>query len=367
MKPKFFQAKFIVKDLFVEGLGYYLHDNNKPMIEFWLADDLLLKQEKLPDSQTGKCSDRIALFVLINLSEQDAAKEENDISELYKARENHDERGAKEYEIIIDTREKERIKVAEKSLRDYLEICSLISNIIPSISLDTSGTGTIKSGDKIGKSRVTKEVRLPYLHIPSPEQKERVSQDFMTFLGGAKKVLGKYVKLIRKYQSLQLATEYAYTSRLSIELKNYPIQKHQELRAFIDTMISLEALFNESPGDISFKLASRCSFVLGLAGFSAGKIFKDLTTAYTKRNNIVHGKKRESLDRQFIGQIQTYAKEAVVCSYALGLYYDVNKEIMMKKLDMAMFNDSEIKKIREKIAGARSDFRSNFGTTVGRE
>lgn len=91
-------------------------------------------------------------------------------------------------------------------------------------------------------------------------------------------------------------------------------------------------------------------------GSSAGKIFDDLTAAYTKRNNIVHGKKRESLDRQFIGQIQMYAKEAVVCSYALGLYYDVNKEAMMRKVNRAMFDDSEREKIGEKIAEARSDF-----------
>jgi hypothetical protein len=70
------------------------------MVEFWLDDDLLVKQERLPDL-TGKYSDRIAFFVCIDLSEQDAAKEEKEISGLYKARENHDERRPKEFEKII--------------------------------------------------------------------------------------------------------------------------------------------------------------------------------------------------------------------------------------------------------------------------
>jgi len=73
MIQKFFQAKFIVKDLFWEGLGYYLHDSTRP-IEFWLADDLLVKQERITDPETGKYSDQVAFFVLIKLSENKALK-----------------------------------------------------------------------------------------------------------------------------------------------------------------------------------------------------------------------------------------------------------------------------------------------------
>lgn len=76
MTQKFFQVKFVVKDLFLKGLGYYLYESNKPKIEFWLSDDLLVKQDIVPDLETGKYSDRIALFVVIKLSEQDTVEDE---------------------------------------------------------------------------------------------------------------------------------------------------------------------------------------------------------------------------------------------------------------------------------------------------
>jgi hypothetical protein len=92
-----------------------------------------------------------------------------------------------------------------------------------------------------------------------------------------------------------------------------------------------------------------------MTGFSAGKVFEDLTKAYSKRSHIVHGMKRESLEHQFVQQIQLHAREAVVCTCALGLHYNVNKKTLMEKLDEAMFSpEKEI--IREKIAAAKKDF-----------
>jgi Apea-like HEPN len=354
MIQKFFQTKFIVKDLFRENLGHYLHDSTRPMIVFWLADDLLVKQERIIDSETGKYSDQVAFFELIKLSEKKAIKYDNDIRELNKARENHDEKRNIEIGKIISEWQKERIKDAEKNVRRYIEICSLLSNIVPSVTLDMNGTGVIES-DRIGKSRVSNTLIIRNIRKPSPEQKAKVTDNFMTFLERTKKASNKYMELILNYQYLQLAIEYAYTSRLSVQFEDYPIQNHQELRAFIDAMVSLEAVFNETLGDISYKLALRCSFLLEMTGFSAGKVFEDLTKAYSKRSHIVHGMKRESLEHQFVEQIQLYAREAVVCTCALGLHYNVNKKTLMEKLDEAMFSpEKEI--IREKIAAAKKDF-----------
>lgn len=78
--------------------------------------------------------------------------------------------------------EKKRITAAEKKVRGYLEIFSLISNIVPSITLDMNGTGTIESRDKIGKSRVSRALTVRYLRKPSQEQKAMVTDNFMIFV-----------------------------------------------------------------------------------------------------------------------------------------------------------------------------------------
>jgi hypothetical protein len=61
--------------------------------------------------------------------------------------------------------------------------------------------------------------------------------------------------LSQRFPSLDLATEYAYTSKLNFRIHDPTKDSDIDylLRGFIDAIISLEALFNEAPNDISYK------------------------------------------------------------------------------------------------------------------
>jgi hypothetical protein len=128
------------------------------------------------------------------------------------------------------------------------------------------------------------------------------------------------------------------------------------LRGFTDAIISLEALFNEAPNDISYKIAMGASFILSLTGLSRIETFADIKKAYGYRNDIVHGKKKVELDKEFVDRIQMYAGRSVQCMHAFCLKFDGNKQDLIKMMDEAMLVTSKVQDMRQQVKNGLHDF-----------
>ena len=62
--------------------------------------------------------------------------------------------------------------------------------------------------------------------------------------------------------------------------------------SFVDAMVCLEALLNEEPNNIKFKLSMRGALMFGLSGFDTNKTLSRLKELYNLRSRIVHGSRK---------------------------------------------------------------------------
>jgi hypothetical protein len=237
-------------------------------------------------------------------------------------------------------------------------MCALISKSTPSLSLDIGGTRVLKSINQIGRTWHFSDLPFSYMHEISAREKTSITEEFKNFLEQTKKILAKYNIPSQRFSFLSLAKEYAYTSRLNFQI--YDPNKDSDtdylLRGFTDAIISLEALFNEAPNDISYKIAMRASFILSLTGLSRIETFADIKKAYGYRNDIVHGKKKVELDKEFVDRIQMYAGRSVQCMHALCLKFDGNKQDLIKMMDEAMLVTSKVQDMRQQVKNGLHDF-----------
>lgn len=157
-------------------------------------------------------------------------------------------------------------------------MCTLISKSTPSSTSDVGGTRMLDSIKQRGQTWLFSDLPLSYVHEIPPRDKAKMTRSFDKFLQQTEKIVTKYNILSQRFPFLDLATEYAYTSGLNFQISD-PYKAGDIvylLRGFIDAIISLEALFNEAPNDISYKIAIRSSFILSIAGFSRLETFVDI-------------------------------------------------------------------------------------------
>ena len=156
----------------------------------------------------------------------------------------------------------------DKILIPYLWFSSLISNSSPHL---TGGGGSlISSVDELG----TKPVLSSSVNVVIPDEAvtdiENYAHKFLKFIGN---LHDRYVNLIEENQFLSIALDYFYDA-------NKKSVYEEEL---ISAMISMEALFNENPSDISYKLALRASFLLGLYDIDSLEAYEQLKKFYKHR------------------------------------------------------------------------------------
>jgi hypothetical protein len=84
------------------------------------------------------------------------------------------------------------------------------------------------------------------------------------------------------------------------------------------TAVSLESLFNEGQGDISYKLCIRTAFLLGFLGQNRKEVFEDIRRLYRIRNDIVHGIAEENPAHSDTNKLLEYAKKSLQCCYILS-------------------------------------------------
>lgn len=147
----------------------------------------------------------------------------------------------------------------EQKTAPYLWMSCLISQNTPKLS---GGSGSsVKSPIELGtKPIITGTIRssMPELAVADIEQ---YAPKFIRFLG---KLHDKYINVVEENEFLAIALNYFYEAdKKSVFTKE----------GLINTMISLEALFNDGPFDIKYKLSHRAAFLLGLSGLDPLEAF----------------------------------------------------------------------------------------------
>jgi hypothetical protein len=164
----------------------------------------------------------------------------------------------------------------EEKILPYLKTCSLIANV-PRLE-DGGGQSLAKKSDFGKEIKILKTVPGGIGYPKSA--KRRIQKHIKTYLDQIKFLHKKYYSLISENIFLKTSMDYLYESRINSVYKN---------EGFVNAMMSLEALFNEGSGDITYKLQQRASFILGFSKFSSSEVFERFKEFYKLRNAIVHG------------------------------------------------------------------------------
>jgi hypothetical protein len=131
-------------------------------------------------------------------------------------------------------------------------------------------------------------------------------------------------KLPLKYSALQLAVD-SFDDSFSIEnIKN----------DFLRLMISLECLFNDGQGEITYKLARGVAVSIGNNVAESQELFKKIKEFYEKRSCLVHrGECDISLDE--LSEIRLYVRKCIRRFLETGK----SKEAILEDIKMSGYKD----------------------------
>jgi hypothetical protein len=128
-------------------------------------------------------------------------------------------------------------------------------------------------------------------------------------------------------------------------------------------MISMEALFNEAPSDIKYKLTHRAAFLLGLCGINPIQAFDKLKDFYKKRSNLVHGvgELPHDPERHLASQ---YTRRCIII-FLILLQNPRRKEVgksrrkndLLLEIDHAMLNSEYQKQLKIEIKKGLKNFK----------
>jgi hypothetical protein len=179
-------------------------------------------------------------------------------------------------------------------------------------------------------------------------------------LGFIGKLHDKYIAIVNENEFLAIALEYFHEAERKSIYSN---------EGYINAMISMEALFNEGPSDIKYKLAHRAGFLLGLSGIDPIDSFKKLKDFYNKRSKLVHGGGNLSHDpdRHLVSR---YTRRAITIFLILLKNKERRKQKrtdrktkILQEIDYAMFDEIRCKSLKREIKKGLRDFKLTIPRT----
>ena len=230
----------------------------------------------------------------------------------------------------------------------YLWMSCLISNNAPELS---GGSGaSLASPDELGTVPLitaTVSVSLPDVAVGDIEQ---YAPKFLRFIG---KLHDKYIDVVKENDFLAIALDYFYEAEKKFVYNN---------EGFISAMISMEALFNEGPSDIKYKLSHRAAFLLGLSGLDSLEAFEKLKVFYNNRSKLVHGvgNLKHDPDRYLVSM---YTRRALIIFMILlknnnrrSKSVKKRKIEILREIDYAMLVKDRSKSLKNEITKGLKDF-----------
>jgi hypothetical protein len=226
---------------------------------------------------------------------------------------------------------------SEQTIIDIATIYSLATN--QSFRLQPGGAHELRSLEELGRG----PRRSITLSIEPKYTKEQLERHTARLGAGWEKTRGVWRQVrqvLDRSEFLRRSLFYYYRSGL-IPSESY----ERDLdAAFVDTMIGLEALFNDGPQDIGWKLAIRAALLLSCCSTRDNNdLFHSLRDLYSKRINIVHGIKREVVTWSDYHLARDYLRDSL--KSCLALAFDRDKENILSMIDEALVKPA----IREEL------------------
>jgi len=216
----------------------------------------------------------------------------------------------------------------EQEVSDIATIYSLVTG--HSFSVAPGGASGLESLQQLGRGQRIKMV-LSTEPVYSKEDLQRHSDKLIASLEKTRNVWGRVRQILAKKDFLRLALFYYYRSGLH----GAAFLERCLDAVFIDAVIGLEALYNDGPQDIAYKLAARAALVLSCSEQrDQQNRFSRLKELYKKRNNIIHGKKREHVRWDDYHEVRQYLRNSLRSCLSLGLEKD--KEQILSLVDKAL-------------------------------
>ena len=231
---------------------------------------------------------------------------------------------------------------AKNMVLEYLRSCSLVANHSSIIAGGIRGTP---------QNSLDKKYMLLGFHgsidINDQEERKKLTELYPKFIDETKIMHEAILPILKCNEFLQLAMTYAF--------HGFEISRNH--KAFlINSTMSLEAMFNEGPSDIAYKLAMRIAFLSGITGFDPIEVFDKVKKMYRLRNKVVHGSNTPSQNFRDISiyDIYKYATHCIklmiiLCKNRMEKNSKC-KEIIIKEIDHAILDPEKANELSEELA-----------------
>lgn len=228
----------------------------------------------------------------------------------------------------------------EGKIVPYLWVSSLVS----SNALDLEGGGGVSIGSK-------EELGTEPSHSISVSTSLSLPEEAVRDIG---KLHDKYISIISENEFIEIALDYFY------EAERKSVRSNE---GFISAVISMEALFNEGPTDIKYKVSHRAAFLLSLCEIDPIEAFEKLKGFYKKRSTLVHGggSLSHDPDRYLVSR---YTRKSIVV-FLILLKNEERRRIgkkdrkasLLKEIDCAMLDENKRKSLKKEISRGLRDFK----------
>lgn len=240
---------------------------------------------------------------------------------------------------------------AEETLSSYLRFICLVSDKGPKI--ESMGASGLRSKSDFGKSKDRDLLCIEeFISEEIACEIEKHAPRFIQFIG---ELHDNYIETVSNNPFMEVALDYLYDAgRKSVYSDE----------GFVSCMISMEALFNDSPNDIKHKLSLRAAFLLELSGMVDGvDAFGHLAVLYNKRSKLVHGNGALSYSSE-IGFAAHYARQCINI-FLILLQDESRKKIkkgdrkknLLSEIDHAMLSVDRRKQLESEIINGLKRFK----------
>jgi hypothetical protein len=242
-----------------------------------------------------------------------------------------------------------------RTILAYLRISCLISGNVP--DLEGGSMVSLKSKDELGKVPI---LSFSVREVVPEEVIEKIEIYAHKYIGFIGKLHDKYIDVVSENEFMEIALDYFYEAEKKSVYSN---------EGFVNAVISLEALFNDDPSDIKYKLSHRAAFLLGLYDIDSIEAFDKLKDFYSKRCKLVHGRGTlpHDSDRHLVSR---YTKLSIIFFMILldddkrrNISKQKRKEGILKEIDHAMLNKDMRDSLKKEINKGLKDFKLNIPRT----
>jgi len=248
----------------------------------------------------------------------------------------------------------------EERLLQYLKFSPLITN--NQIEIERQSGKVLKSVDEFGKDTTGHLIGIFSIGAYTAPAIADIEKHLPGFLSEIRRLHGLYAETVLENKFVSVALEFFYLAN------NKPTYSDE---AFINAMICLEALYNEAPSDISYKIAHRAAFLLGLHNQDPVEVFSNLKSFYSDRSKLLHGRgalEDSGYNKRF--KVGAYARRSIMIFLILlnsnkikKISKNGRKESLLREIDNAMLDLEKREKLQKEISKGIEKFKLRIPRT----